>query len=228
MKRVATFFIILSLVLSGCAYIKDNGGSLEKLKEFTENSDGSIELSDREYIPVNVKDLYAVRANDTPYGFLNDDGDNKDGTPFPSVFSIKDVENEEWIYLHQFGEMMGWGTLYRWKDVLPPDFANFNADEIWLSTGDISNPLEDSKIVEMITNIETVKKVCRIISEGKTVDFADKQLTYLRCVFILSSEYKGLAFEYTLQRDAQGNTYLSSFVESDGYDVTEIFDYVDR
>ena len=104
----------------------------------------------------------------------------------------------------------------------------FNADEIRLYVGDIPNLLRNSNIVETITEVNIVKTVCYIISQGEFIDFEGMFLTHLRSVSILSSEYKGLAFIYTLQQDDRNNIYICSMMENGGYKINEIFGYISK
>ena len=215
-------FFLLSLVctflftFTSCSFFHYS----ENLQEFKQDSDGCIYIDAIKYIPVNIQDLNAVRCESKPFGYA-DNHDNK-------VYKVTGVDNDEWIFTHQFGLMMGWEVLYRAEGTREFDFSTFNAEEIRLSVGDIPNPLRNSKIVETITDVDTVKNVCDIIRQGEFVAFGDMSLSYLRSVSILSSEHKGLAFIYTLQQDEQNNIYISSMMENGGYKINEIFGYVSR
>ena len=226
-KIVLSVLIFFIFLLSGCFAVDFtlDGNNLEKIPE---GSDGIIIVDGNEYVPVNVPGLCALRIDGNPIGYINGvvgnvESDNKNNR----IFNVKN-SNGKWLNAHQYGLMMNWDNLYKLESIADFDLSEFGADKLQLSKGNLPSVFHDSDIAEIIDDIDVINEVLERILTDELIPFEGKTLIHIRSIFILSSEYPGVGFLYSLQRDKEGNTYIGSLSDWGGYNVSDIFGYIKK
>jgi hypothetical protein len=217
-----TVIVLLILCLAGCG-IKNY--SAIGLKEYKLNDQGFIFIDSKEFAPVQATGFSPIRAADAPFAIA------KDGDEYPyTLYKINDARDGEWFYAHQHGLMMNWGWVYRLSSIPEPDFGSYKIDKILFSTGDIPWPFTTPKIEETITDAGSIGALKKVLLGDPAYlyddyEIYDLNMSYLRNVYLLSSDYPGLAYICALTRNENdGKTYLDKDFKF--YDVNDVLDII--